>query len=131
MTYTAEERRAYIDTARRYQPREELERKARKAKNRKNVLCMELNDLALRDSFDWGVRFGKGHKPHTHYCEQCATFGKFWNAETKTYGEPPKHKVGCTAHPLFEERGPYPGFPGYVPMANYFPQRADIQKAEG
>jgi len=112
------QRRAYIDTSRRMQPIEELERKARKANRRgwkRTFAGIEGADLSLAKSYRWDFRHGEEMRAaaslsawNTHFCGLCHQFGKGWNAETKTYAEPVKHTLRCSMNPV--DDGPYPGW---------------------
>lgn len=103
---TAEERRAYIDTARRLQPLPELRRKALKANRRgfKRVLAgVEGADLTSAEW--WHYHLSK--RPSfvrtfaTTFCNLCGQFAP-------EIGQPVPHITRC--HANLVDDGPYPGF---------------------
>jgi hypothetical protein len=101
---TKAQRRAYIDTQRRSQPVEELERKARKAISRRRRYPPEQTDLTFARDWRWGLA-------HTWtdcggFCYLCHKFG-VW-AGPLGYIAPPQHATRCRLSPI--DDGPYPGW---------------------
>lgn len=103
---TAEERRAYIDTARRLQPLPELRRKALKANRRgfRRVLAgVEGADLSFAEWWHYDL---SQHQSFVRtfavtFCGLCYQFAP-------EIGQPVPHTTRCRANPV--DDGPYPGF---------------------
>jgi hypothetical protein len=124
VTRTPEERRAYIATARRSQPIDELYRKAMKAHGLRSqyrpLRGMEGTDYTFARSWRRDLK----DKPHRvelfrlTFCSLCHSFAPV--------GEPVKHKTRCSANPL--DDGPYPGWHA---SGVYYDQAADIGLSSG
>lgn len=110
---TAEQRRAYIDTARRSQPLDELRRKAQKAQGRQGrkigVNCsLESADLTLARHWRWRRGHFKHSTHHHNFCWNCHRFGQQpFIEEEKRFSGPIIHAVGCIFAP---DDGPHPGW---------------------
>lgn len=110
---TPEQRRAYIDTARRLQPLRELERKARKAMRRlgrkRGVnVSTEGADLTLASHWRWRRDYFADATQPEKFCWNCHQFGRMpWNEETRSYSGPIEHAINCIFSP---DNGPYPGW---------------------
>lgn len=102
---TTNQRRAYIDTARRCQPIDELLRKAKKAQRKGWRVCFageEGKDLVFSEDWRWDQRMRPQFNEtfRLTYCSLCSTFAPV--------GEAVKHKPRCSANPI--DDGPYPGW---------------------
>jgi hypothetical protein len=103
-----QERRAYIETTRRAQPKTELERKARKARRRRPWSTAEQADLALHESWQRDRAFVATATKPGGFCYLCHQFGE-WVGDHPGghYVAGPIHKPRCTFAP---DDGPYPGW---------------------
>lgn len=102
----AEQRRAYIDVARRLQPIEELRRKAIKA-NRKGFKCtfsgIEGADLSFAEWWRYDLS-----KQHSFVETFKVTFCGLCHQFAPAIGAAIRHVTRCRANPV--DDGPYPGF---------------------